>query len=651
MAEWPESHQYSEPMSPLKRAAALFLLASMSGSLAACAADEEPSETSDSTAAATGGTWTVLVYSIADTDLEPYMMTDIDELAAVAGSPDLHISALVDRAGEYSDAAVAGIDDWEGGKLLDFTEPGVATEVEDLGDVDTGDPAVLADFVARGIKDHPADHYALIVSDHGASWPGVGGDEGSDYNSLSLGQLNQGIAEGLASAGVERLDLLGFDACLMATYEVASAMAPLADRMIASQELEPGHGWDYTSFQTAADGADVDTLGKAIIDGYQAQAQAEQTESSITLSLIDLTRMSEVDAAVADLSTALTERVGTLAPAVGRTLAQTLGFGRSADPSEDVNMTDLGILAGELSVDAVDIADQADAVVRAVNDVVLDRIDGQATRGATGLSIYFPASQQYFDPEYADLAVDSGWDTFLATYYTAGSEIPADEQAAFTGDAALEFTEEGVFISGEFEPAAEGNIASAFIQYAFPTADGGYAIFGDEDSSYEADGTATVSDFYDVTMLQITDGVDTMNAYLSLGYDSEGLFVFDVPMIAQAADDATGETAQNVTLELAVDPETGDIVSEVYYAEQAETGNYGEFTPAEDTLMFPLWQYQDANGDITWAPTDGPGLWADLVNFQYNFVPLDPGTELWLGLTAVDFGGNTASVSATFLVP
>ena len=638
-------------MSPLKRAAALFLLASISGSLAACTVDEEPSETSDSTAAATGGTWTVRVYSIADTDLEPYMMTDIDELAAVAGSPGLQISALVDRAGEYSDAAVAGIDDWEGGKLLDFTEPGVATELEDLGDVDTGDPAVLADFVAQGIKDHPADHYALIVSDHGASWPGVGGDEGSDYNSLSLGELNQGIADGLASAGVERLDLLGFDACLMATYEVASTMAPLADRMIASQELEPGHGWDYTSFQVAANGTDVDTLGSAIIDGFEAQAKAEQTESGITLSLIDLTRMGEVDAAVADLSNALTERVGTLAPAVGRTLAQTLGFGRSADPYEDVNMTDLGILAGELSVDAVDIADQAEAVVRAVNDVVVDRVDGQATRGATGLSIYFPATEEYFNPEYADLAVDTGWDTFLATYYTAGTEIPADEQAAFTGDATLEFAEGGVYISGDFEPAAQGNIASAYIQYAFPTAEGGYAIFGDEDSSYEADGTATVTDYYDLTMLQITDGVDTMNAYLSLGYDSEGLFVFNVPMISQSATDETGETAHNVTLSLAVDPESGEVISEVYYAEQTETGNYGEFTPAEDALMFPLWQYQDANGEITWAPTEGPGLWADLANFEYNFVPLDQGTEVWLGLVAVDFGGNTASVSATFQAP
>lgn len=622
--------------------------------LVACGLDDSNEVSTPETAgeaAPEGGSWTILMYAIADTDLEPFMMEDIEELGSVAGSGGLQVVALVDRAGEYSDADVLGMGDWEGGKLLTLDSPGSATQVTDMGDIDTGDPKLLADFIAYGIETHPADHYGLVISDHGASWPGVGGDEGSDYNSLSLADLREGISGGLESAGVGSLDLLGFDACLMATYEVASTMAPLAQRMIASQELEPGHGWDYTSFAAAGNNADVDTLGRAIIEGFQAQAVAEETDASITLSMIDLTRMGEVDAAVSNLSAALTERAGSLAPTVGRTLAQTLGFGRSIDPVEDTHMTDLGILAGELSVEAVGIADEADQVVRAVNDVVLARVDGQATRGATGLSIYFPASEEYYDPEYSELSIDSGWEVFLERYYTVGSEIPSAERASFTGDATVEFDDGYVYISGDFDPAAQGNISSAYIRYGFPTADGGYAIFGDEDSSYEPDGTTTVSDVYDLTMLHISDGVDTMQAYLTLGYDGDGLFVFDVPMIAQEADDETGETARDVTLELGVDPETGDILSEVYYAQQSGTSNFGEFTPGENTLMFPLWEFQDASGDTWWEPTEGPGLWADLANFTYSFEPLDPGTELWLELNAVDFGGNVASVSSTFLVP
>lgn len=629
-------------------ASALVVLAA-----AGCSTDSEDSDgTPDGTIAAAAGSWTVLLYSIADTDLEPFMMDDIDELGSIAGESDLTITALVDRAGEYSDAGVVGLDDWEGAKLLELTEPGEATVVEDLGDVDTGDPAVLASFIEQGIKRYPADNYALVISDHGASWPGVGGDEGSDYNSLTLAELDQAIGEGIAAGGIDSLDLLGFDACLMATYEVASTLAPHAQRMLASQELEPGHGWDYTSFSVAAQGASVDDLGAALIDGFAAQAKEEETDSSITLSLIDLTRMAEVDAAVSDLSAALTERVSTLAPTVGRTLAQTLGFGRTPDPLDDVHMSDLGILAGELSVDAVDIAPEAEAVVRAINDVVLDRVDGQATQGATGLSIYFPAKETYFDTAYADLAVDTGWAQFLQTYYTAGSEIPEDEQAAFVQDeATIEFTDDGVYIGGDFEPASQGNIASAYISYGYWLEDGTLALFGDEDSSYEPDGTTFIQDFFDLTMLQVTDGVDTMNAYLSLGYSEDGMYIIDVPMRAQDAEDETGETAEEITLELGVDPETGDIVTEVYYVLQPETGSYGEWTPTANTLLFPMWLHVDSEGNTSWEPTEGPGLWAELENLSYSLVKMEPGTEFWIALTAVDFGGNEDWVDATVTVP
>jgi hypothetical protein len=161
-----------------------------------------------------GGSWTVLAYEIADTDLEPFMMADVGEMGAVGSQDNLSIVSLVDRADGYTEESVLGLDDWVGGKLLEIT-PGGAEELEDLGNVNTGDPQVLADFIARGVSDYPADNYALIISDHGASWPGVGGDESSGADALSLAEIGSGITTGLADAGLARLDLLGFDACLM----------------------------------------------------------------------------------------------------------------------------------------------------------------------------------------------------------------------------------------------------------------------------------------------------------------------------------------------------------------------------------------------------------------------------------------------------
>ena len=80
-----------------------------------------------------------------------------------------------------------------------------------------------------------------------SSWPGVGADGSSDNDQLTLAELHDGIASGLDSAKVGALDFLGFDACLMATYETASTLQDVANLMVASQELEPGYGWDYTS--------------------------------------------------------------------------------------------------------------------------------------------------------------------------------------------------------------------------------------------------------------------------------------------------------------------------------------------------------------------------------------------------------------------
>lgn len=44
-----------------------------------------------------------------------------------------------------------------------------------------------------------------------------------------------------------KIDVLGFDACLMSMYEIGSVLAPYANYLLASELLEPGTGWDYSS--------------------------------------------------------------------------------------------------------------------------------------------------------------------------------------------------------------------------------------------------------------------------------------------------------------------------------------------------------------------------------------------------------------------
>lgn len=625
--------------------------------LTACTAEEADPQQAEpaSNKVPNDGGWTVLQYSMADNDLEPLMMTDLDELAAVEQGNDMAVTAYVDRAAGYSEDPVMGLESWEGAKVVDIAGGG-ATVVEELGAANTGDPAQLTEFIVDGIGRHPNDNYALVISDHGASWPGIGGDESTgEQDVLELAELTDSIAAGLEQAGVDKLDFLGFDACLMASYEVATTMAPLADRMVASQELEPGHGWGYAAFSVLNDGANAEELGNAVIEGYVAQAEAEGTQNEITLSMMDLTKMAALDEAVAELSDAMTESAADVASAVGRGRANNLGFGRSPDPAEDTHMTDLGLLATGISNAAPELEEQASAVAFALDDAVVTSIDSATTDGATGLSIYFPPVEDLADGAYMDVPGTEAWSQFLASYYEAGDAIPEDRRAALQeapDGAEVFFDEDGANITGTFAEGTEDNLVSATISYGLVEEDGAITYIGEEPAAIADDASGQALGIYDLTQLVMSDGEDEVTAYLALAYEEgDEVASVDVPMAYYAEGDQNGETYQDVLLTLTLDPETGDVLSETYYAYNEEAETYGELTPDPAGIIVPEVLRLNADGTEEWTPTSDTGLFAELESISYDLRPLAPGTAIQLDLSVEDFGGNVDTISARVEVP
>lgn len=623
--------------------------------LAGCSSDS--SDSSNTTVLPEGAKpWTVLVYSIADTDLEPYMMTDVAEMGEVGTTDNLNVLALVDRAADYSTDDVLGVPDWVGGKVLQIGQ-GIAEQLADLGGIDTGDPQVLTDFIVNGIAAAPAAHYALIISDHGASWPGVGGDLSADQDGLSLAEIHTAIADGLAGAGVGQLDLLGFDACLMSTYEVASDLAPLAQRMVASQELEPGHGWDYRALSVldAAEPADVDSLGGALLDGFQAQAVSEETDADITLSLLDLTQIAALDEAVAEFASAVSDSAAESASVIGRVRAKTLGFGRSSDPTQDTQMTDLGQLVTQVGAGAASTADAASAVTDALSAVVLREVSGRATAKATGLSVYFPPSASLLDGDYATAVGDSAWSQMLSAYYSAGKAITADSAPQFDttdGIASAGFDEFGLTLTGSIDAATIENITDVTISYGVVGTDGSITYLGEEQGDIADPATGAIEGVYDLTSFTITDGVDTVTAYLDLYFDEDaGIATIDVPMAYYAPDEIGGDTYTDVVLSITLDSETFDVLSETYYTYNDTLGTYGELTADPQGIVVPKLFVLGADGVGDWQPISDVGLYADLPSLQYDFVPLASGTALVADLSVTDAGGQSAVISADVVVP
>ena len=104
--------------------------------------------------------------------------------------------------------------------------------------------SMLSYFLQYAVSTFPAETYSLVFWNHGGGpIVGYGHDEVAN-NLFSLDQLNSALRNSPFSS--KKLSWIGFDACLMGSYEVAAALEPFTDCIVASEETEPGNGWDYS---------------------------------------------------------------------------------------------------------------------------------------------------------------------------------------------------------------------------------------------------------------------------------------------------------------------------------------------------------------------------------------------------------------------
>ena len=139
-----------------------------------------------------------------------------------------------------------GIEDGTYGRYT--VHDGKLEKVQELSsDTCMSEPKELADFLVWAKENYPADRYILALWDHGGGFStGYGMDalnkRDSDLPILSMSE----IVDAIKQSGIT-FDIIGFDACLMQDIEVAAAVEPYADYLLASEEVEGGFGWFYTT--------------------------------------------------------------------------------------------------------------------------------------------------------------------------------------------------------------------------------------------------------------------------------------------------------------------------------------------------------------------------------------------------------------------
>lgn len=382
----------ANPMRKALAAVAAVLLACM---LAGCSQGAGPA--SGSTVEATGSaasgaergavraddTWTLLVYMCG---------SNLESMSGLATDNIIELQSVDIPSNVNVVLETGGADEWQN-NLMDaeylerYTMEGGKLYLQDqLPRASMGAAGTFADFMKWGVKNYPADHYMLVFWDHGGgSLSGVCQDE-LDYDTLTLPE----IAAGLKSSGAA-IDVVGFDTCLMATLETAQILAPYADYMVASEEVEPGGGWAWAEWPAwfANPKGGIPGLGALICDSYMEKCEDYGVADTATLSVVDLGAISEVAAAFATASEGMataTEEPTALQVLVGGG-REVEAFGHADYLKGYTDMVDLGDLMACMDES---LGAEAEAVAKAVDDAVVYEVHGPYRAKATGLSVFYP---------------------------------------------------------------------------------------------------------------------------------------------------------------------------------------------------------------------------------------------------------------------
>lgn len=336
------------------------------------------------TACAATPTMSILMY-MCGTDLQSDCVNDLYEMCAAEIPDNVTVVVQAGGASEWDDSRLRA------NRINRFTIADYDfSDVEVCAWQNMGAQETLEDYLDWAVSTYPADRYMLVFWNHGGgSNSGVCFDETADYDGLTIHEINDALYNFTEANPDFHLDVIGFDACLMATYETAAHMQYYADFMVASEELEPGLGWNYAWLDALGENPALDAqgIGVAIADAYMEACLDENPDDYLSMSVLYLPAMeylvSTMETYAAYLSQALDAgQLSTFSRARQRMYA----FGGFDNATSD--MVDMMALIDGTRT----IAPQtADVLQTAYERVVRYNVGTRKFDYLTGMSVYFPS--------------------------------------------------------------------------------------------------------------------------------------------------------------------------------------------------------------------------------------------------------------------
>ena len=378
--------------------------------------------------------WTVMVYMSADDSssgsLEPHAINDLNEMELVGSDENIAIVVQVDRVPSHD----VSNDNWTTTRRYLITyDPTYnphntksdrtirSTLLGDLGEVNMGSPETLINFVKWAKANYPAKHYVLVLWNHGR-----GVDDASPYRLRTQLLRPRGVIYddtnedfltipelGYALNKVKPIDIVAFDACLMAMIEIAYEIRNSASLMCASQLSPPDEGYRYDLWLRELKSKPTmspQELATSIVKKYveSVGSYVEVAESAIKLSEVE-TLVETVNEFAKALIGVASKFKNELANARDKT-----SYAQDYPEFKDLYhyAENVRALVNEDSIKAL-----ASDVMERLKESVLENRTTGSLNNFNGLSIYLPSPPpRITNIGYANtaFAIDTQWDEWLA---------------------------------------------------------------------------------------------------------------------------------------------------------------------------------------------------------------------------------------------
>jgi Clostripain family len=373
--------------------------------------------------------WTVLVYINGANDLETYGVLNMNQMEKVGSTADINIVTQFKRIGGRYDSTNG---DWSDTRRFyvrrDGDDPNINSYLlSQRTGVDMGNPTTLQEFINWGVETFPAEHYNLVIWNHGAGWRSVKVSKttrGVSYDDTTSNHIDTIALPGaIVHPEGKKWDLLTVDCSLMQMIEVLYEWRNTADYIVGSEESPPGEGYiyDVTLGKLAANPSmDGKTLGIHYADDAGTRFA---NQYGITQSVIDTTKVAPIVSALNSLGATLMSLKTTFGTEISlaRDEAQSYEYPENKDLLHFLDRLEVRVNDAELK--------QKTAAVRAAAKaaIVHNVTTKQFTPSSQGIAAFIPTPNRYkiIDIEQANgfgqrfsllkLAQDAGnWQSFLA---------------------------------------------------------------------------------------------------------------------------------------------------------------------------------------------------------------------------------------------